>query len=570
MEVHFALLTFIALGIDFTSGLEAEDFVRTCWINGKRQLALHVDDESPNCLAFEAEMIDSNEVVKATTNVVKDQTVLSRLTTVVISSANNSRFWAQNLDKIYASKVASSILVILDITDNQQTLKELDSQLKPLDSYFYLVLVNETSFSWKQIITIQNNNQVVINNVWFDEQGYIIEEYDLQGIQVETVEINWAPFFTSEHCPGNLNCKPKGYLADALYILESLYNFKWISSRDPNNNWGTTPISGPGNTSGVWGGIVGSLIEKNYSISISAWQMSVARMSMFDFAPIIRANKILAIKSSPPDVDLDLFIRPLSRPAWIALGFVIVVILVFGLIVNKCIMVDQTSATDGQKLLKAVGWLTFVLIQVYYSGTLTMFFTADYTIPYDTIYDVFRDYPNVKLMHQKGAEFFFLYAVAAGDPDYKEYWDRVQTDPDHYKFKTEDEAMEEVLKGNIVFIDEYKVISYFKQHPELAGKITLFGRSHFSTKQLMFSYNSPLAPIFRQGFLRLSEIGIFDKLDHDWIGDLHTSSKSTTVLTVLSAGQVVLIFIITLIIFGAVLITLALEMLTQYWPLSFK
>ena len=518
--------------------------------------------KSPSCLAFGARMMDADGV-----NFVKDETVFSRDTTIIVSSANNSGFWEQNMDKIYSSKVASSVLIMLDVTDKQQTLDEFESKLKPLNSFFYLVLNNSTSWQWKLIITIQNNDQVVINDVMFDNQGFLIENYDLQGIQVRSVDCSWPPFFYTERCPNNLSCKPVGYLSDYIYILEKMFNFEWVSTLDPNDDWGTTPKSGPANLSGVWGGIVGSVFRKNFSMSVSVWEMNTARSQMFDFSPLLMTNQILAIKPTPPRMDLDLFIRPLSKPAWIALGFVIVIILMFGLIINKCIMVDQTSATDGQKLLMAVGWLTFVLIQVYYSGTLTMFFTADYTIPYDTIYDVFRDYPNIKLVYPKGIEYFFVYGVASGDPGYKEYWDRVQADPDQYHFNIDNGAIGELMKGNIVFTSENKMKSYFKQNPRLENEIKLFGRSHFSRTHLIFPKNSPLAPIFTQGFLRLSEVGIFEKMGQDWIGQLHTSNKkSSTVLTVLSAGQVVLIFIITLIIFGVVLIILALEMLTKHWP----
>ena len=552
---------FVSLWIDLALCQDASSIIKTCWQNGKRQLALYADETSTSCQAFVAQMTN----VDVDVDFAKDKVVFSRDTIVIVSSWNNTGFWIEHLDKVYSSKAASSILIILDVTDQQQTLNELKLQLQPLDSYFYLVLADGTTLSWKQIITLQNNDQAIINDVSFDEQGYIIEDYDLQGIQVETLEGNWAPFFTSEHCPDDLNCKPEGYLADAFRILELMYNFRWKSTRDPNNNWGTTPISGPANISGEWGGIVGSILHNNKSISVSAWGMNLARSKMFDFAQVFRTNQVLVTKPSPPEADLELFIRPFNRSAWITLGFVILVILTFCLIVDQSNLDDQTAA-DGLRMFKAVGWLTFVLIQIYYSGTLTMFFTSDYTVPYDSIIDVFKSSSTVKLMFQKGDDFFFVYEVASGDPYYNEYWDKVQNDPDKYTFKTDEEGIEEVLKGDtIVFTSESKVKGYLKQNPDKVNKLALFGRSSFSTRHLIFPQNSPLAPVFRQGFLRLSETGIIDKLYQDWIGQLQSGTKSSAVLTVLSAGQVVLVFIITIAIFGFVMITLTFELAIHHW-----
>ena len=48
------------------------------------------------------------------------------------------------------------------------------------------------------------------------------------------------------------------------------------------------------------------------------------------------------------------------------------------------------------------------MINAYYGGALTMFFTSELTIPFDSIEDVMRNYPdwNLKFMEGNDVHFF--------------------------------------------------------------------------------------------------------------------------------------------------------------------
>ena len=68
--------------------------------------------------------------------------------------------------------------------------------------------------------------------------------------------------------------------------LQVLYNFTWKSTKDPNGDWGTVPLSGPPNANGTWGGIVGSLVDQSVQMSLSAWLSTFDRSTIFDSVQI--------------------------------------------------------------------------------------------------------------------------------------------------------------------------------------------------------------------------------------------------------------------------------------------
>lgn len=74
-------------------------------------------------------------------------------------------------------------------------------------------------------------------------------------------------------------------------------------------------------------------------------------------------------------------------------------------------------------------WFFFLLLNAYYGGALTMFFTSEVSIPFNTIYDVMKAYPEWKLKMMNGDDVYFQYKALEGDVLYKEFYDRVKTNP---------------------------------------------------------------------------------------------------------------------------------------------
>ena len=121
---------------------------------------------------------------------------------------------------------------------------------------------------------------------------------------------------------------------------------------------------------------------------------------------------VLVVSQREPAIDYDLFIRPFRREAWYGIAACICVLL--GMVVLPYYIRRDYFSTNGFRLIVTTGWLFFVLLEVYYSGTLTMLFTNEAQLTFETVQDVVKAYPSWKLMHQKGSEFQITREIANG------------------------------------------------------------------------------------------------------------------------------------------------------------
>ena len=64
------------------------------------------------------------------------------------------------------------------------------------------------------------------------------------------------------------------------------------------------------------------------------------------------------------------------------------------------------------------GWLFFVLLYAYYSGALTMFFTSEPSVPFDTRREGMRMYPDWELIIIEGNHHYYEEKARSGDPDF--------------------------------------------------------------------------------------------------------------------------------------------------------
>ncbi len=97
------------------------------------------------------------------------------------------------------------------------------------------------------------------------------EDYDLQGLNVTSIALNWAPYLTIEDCDEQgTNCvKNFGALIDLARIVGRMFNLSVISTRDPDGDWGVYPKSGPHDYTGEWGGVMGKASKRKYYLRIS-------------------------------------------------------------------------------------------------------------------------------------------------------------------------------------------------------------------------------------------------------------------------------------------------------------
>ncbi len=110
---------------------------------------------------------------------------------------------------------------------------------------------------------------------------------------------------------------------------------------------------------------------------------------------------------------------------------------------------DFYEETDSRRLTTVSVWYFFVLVNAYYGGALTMFFSTSPTIPFETIVDVFRAHPDWTLLFQRGGEINFA-VPALRDADYAEFYARVQADPEKHIYANAREGLERIRKGQTV------------------------------------------------------------------------------------------------------------------------
>ena len=131
----------------------------------------------------------------------------------------------KNLSLISKTKITKSIIVLLDPID-LEIIDKIKLFLRKLsrNTYFYLLYIDyDTNHElvWKRIISVQNNEKVLVQQLLLDNDGKMIEEYNLEGIHIPCLTLSWMPYIDLIECnPDNgKNCLSVGYLADIWKVL---------------------------------------------------------------------------------------------------------------------------------------------------------------------------------------------------------------------------------------------------------------------------------------------------------------------------------------------------------------
>ncbi len=141
---------------------------------------------------------------------------------------------------------------------------------------------------------------------------------------------------------------------------------------------------------------------------------------------------------------MGLFIRPFRDEAWQAIGVVFGIILL--VILLPYAFYDDYENTDGYNTAAFWSWMFFVLINAFYGGALTMFFTSEQTIPFNSIEDVMKAYPDWSLKMMSGNDVHFQYKALQGDPLYSQFWDRVINKREETVFNNLQEGLDWLLR----------------------------------------------------------------------------------------------------------------------------
>ena len=149
----------------------------------------------------------------------------------------------QILNLAQKRKIQRSILIIPE--SKLSLAKEHADDLQQNAFIYLLTYDSNENYNWKQIITMNNSNKSIINDIQFDEMGCMIENYNLQGYEIVVTSLSWAPYHSHKNCNElGRQCENYGLLADLMNIWALDYNFTWDVYHDLNNDWGLNPKEG--------------------------------------------------------------------------------------------------------------------------------------------------------------------------------------------------------------------------------------------------------------------------------------------------------------------------------------
>ena len=114
--------------------------------------------------------------------------------------------------------------------------------------------------------------------------------------------------------------------------------------------------------------------------------------------------RLHALTPQNPEIDYGLLVRCFTNEAWNFIAIIAVVLSIFILLPYKFIQSEFYEKTNGYILASFSGWMFFVMLEIFYGGALTMFFTTEVRIEFESTEDVLRAYPDWKILIKAGTE----------------------------------------------------------------------------------------------------------------------------------------------------------------------
>ena len=149
--------------------------------------------------------------------------------------------------------------------------------------------------------------------------------------------------------------------------------------------------------------------------------------------------------------------------------------------------------------------------------------------------------------------------------EYKTYWDKVEKNPNNYRFKSIKDAFDHLKSEPNVILSSTvpRVLAYYKKHRDFP-EIKMIKEPMPSLNGILLPKYSPLTPTFRFFGIILNERGLHDNIMKKWFGDIVQSQKSENT-KVLSFKDLFLGFVILII-----LATISISMMGGEIILNFK
>ena len=164
-------------------------------------------------------------------------------------------------------------------------------------------------------------------------------------------------------------------------------------------------------------------------------------------------------------------------------------------------------------------WYFFNLLNAYYGGAMTMFFTSEATLPFETMREVIKAYPSWKLMMQSGNEITFISKAMDGDQDFNTFLGRTRDKPSETVFTSIMDGLAKLEEGRYVMhVAEGMLKGFFRANPYHHQRLKVFAKEKPRLDALIFPINSPVKEVMRLAMSRLFESGGVEYLLDKWEG----------------------------------------------------
>ena len=466
------------------------------------------------------------------------------------------------LTHICHRKIKMSLLLITRPCGSQ-LIYEIKSHLSEMReaTYFYVAMVNNNgTITWKRIISLKSGN-ILDALIFANDSLRIIETFDMQGLEIRSTSLTWAPYLTLEDCDNDgLNCKKNyGYLHDYMEKLADMFNFTFSSQQNVDNHWGISSDSYRLSDDGR--GVLNAIANKEYDMCLSVWLWKNERAGYAQFVPVAKFTHALAMKLDKPGTDFGLFLRAFSINSWIC------ILLIAGAAVACILLVDLLNLEEDTNVPNIVTFtfhIFFVLVYSYYCGVLITFFATTDRLPFETEKEVLQAYPNWRLKFEPYLVGEINHKASQGDPVYVLAMKKYEENPSEWTYDSLAEGLEFVMSGqHVIKSGEGKLLNYIKSNG-MHRKIYVFGQTRSEPECLIFHLNSPLVPMFRQGASFFKENGIENDLYNKWFGlSSPVSASNPEQGTAFDLGQMVWLLVSISALYVLTLIVLCGELLFQ-------
>ena len=265
---------------------------------------------------------------------------------------------------------------------------------------------------------------------------------------------------------------------------------------------------------------------------------------MFDFAHILDDRKVLVALGDIKQQDVGIFIKPFNKNAWgffsITMSILLVLLIVLSHLKKRHFSCNKTFK-KASRIVVFFMWFCYTMVEIYYEGALTMFFSTQSRNPFENIKDVIRAYPDWKLLMQSGTDIYFLPYLDGdyGDEDYIKFWRRVKEVPEDSVYSGFEKTVKERMHYSVVLHVSQSAVNVFKKNSrgEEAESLEVFGEGSYDYFGLITTKNSPLGVILRHGSNIMSERGVFSYLKTKWLSNSEgscsrSSNSDKTVVTI--------------------------------------